>query len=260
MPVNCLISVHDMTVVVDKICSKPTSELKNVSCYLFRPSDWYDKQEASVVVVSDLHNFYRCIAVHCNTDVQLAKRNESGSPRDPGLWKSEDGLTERIRGEVTSFLQGVHGNGNLLGTEELLDDRLGDQNHARRTLSDRLRGIYMGSLVATDPMELLAVAFLTKTQVHIFEETGNGYELRAKHPFHVYSSQQPITLLRKSSTRGREHFDALIVNGSCKGFSTSAGGTSPLNVYACSANDEDRRITFQQLLNPSRLPLQDSLG
>jgi hypothetical protein len=226
-----------------------TCSLKRKMLLFFSSCDWYSKEAMSVVVVGDLHNFYRCIAVHCNTELQLAKRNESGSLRVPGVWKSEDELTDGIRREVLSFLQAQQAKGHLNDIEELVNDRFVDQHHLHRTLAERLRGICMQNLECVDPLEFSAVAYLAKTQIHVFEEIDAGYKLRTKYPCHVYSTRQPITLLYKVRVSGKEHFDVLLVDGCSKHHTAVRDGS--LNAYAYSATDEEKKITFEQLLNAS---------
>jgi hypothetical protein len=214
--------------------------------FCFRCCELYSKEDVTVVVVGDLLNFYRCVAVHCSSDLQLVKRNPSGTPRDPSTWTQEDKLTEEIKTRVSSLLKSS--SAQVQFAEDTFNDRVEDQNLSSETLPSRLRKILMRNRGHTDPLEFLAVAFLAKTQIHIFEEFANGYKLLTKYAHHAYSSRHPLTLLVKPRASGSEHFDVLVVNRSQRQHLTT-DGINPFDVLAQSAAEEDRKITFELLLS-----------
>jgi hypothetical protein len=200
----------------------------------------------SVVDVGEYRNFYRCIAVHCDTGLQSIERGTFRRPKLTEDWTYEDKLTEGIRSQVMSLLQSS-------SVRSQLDEyHRGDQNRSPEKLSNRLREIEKRNVGPADPLEFQAVAFLAKTQIHVFEESENSYKLLAKYGHHAYSSRRPLTLLKKPRAENSEYFCVLIVNSSRTQQCVSTGGGSPLDALAHSATDEDRNVTFEQLLNPDR--------
>jgi hypothetical protein len=214
-----------------------------------------------IPVYQDKQCFYRCIAACGSIELQEAKRLPLGYPEDCDLWTVEDDLADYIKTEVVSLLRSQCDNEELqqlcsqlsitlsrpvVRVAELLEHRIDD--------IERNNG-------NTDILEILAISYLAKTQLHVYDRNATGYRLKAKYPPHVYSSRQPIMLVYKPDDQQLgvpELFELLLMKNTIDSRQwTVADGYSLFTDYAQMATDEERKITFEQLICAGQIPQDD---
>jgi len=190
--------------------------------------------------------FYRYVAILGSEVLQQAKRDTCGYPSNLELKKLEDRLSENIRKEVLLLLQSSYDHGLLKQLGVDLNYSLCDLTWSNysTSLQQRISAIYQSN--ETDPLELLAVAYLTKSPVHLYQSDGTRYKLYAKYPLHAYSSRPPLLLCITSY----KYFKVLLV-GNCQNRWSVDSQIGMFKDYAQTADDEDKKITFEQLIDPS---------
>ena len=214
------------------------------------------KETRLILVRDDRRSFYRCIVTHGSVDLQNAKRRPDGSAEDYKLSENEEKWSDTVKIEVVTLLNSILESGQQLQqVNGLVDINLnGQPRKSHHPLHDRIRAI-SNSSGAVDMLEVLAVAYLAKTQVHFYQAAADiGYQLFAKYPPHVYSSRPPIVLVyqRDGGKLGREHFDVLLVKDKSRlSLSTSNNRNSFFEDCQRSATIEENSITFEQLNDPN---------
>jgi hypothetical protein len=194
------------------------------------------KNDVRVISMNqDALRLYRCIAVHGNVELQTAKRSDRDIPEIDNLRQLEDYLAGRIKAEVLSLVQSVCQN-----------------------TSTRIAKIAEGC-EHSDLLEMLAIAYLAKTPLHLYVRCEAGYRLHDICPSGSYSSRQPMKLLYKPDEphkEASETFDVLLLHmdnwKSCAWNLDNRCGT--FDEYAATASNDDKKITFQQLIDDGHSP------
>ena len=146
-------------------------------------------------------SLFQCIAVHMIKGLQSAPRTYNGTPADIELASIESVRASRIRATVAGFLETEME--NLIDkTDEWPVLLAATSQKTYSSLSDRIRA--MSS--ATEPvgyLELAAVSFLTKTQIHVYEDKCGGYVLLAKVGQGLFLRKTPISILYIPAKNGQ---------------------------------------------------------
>lgn len=192
---------------------------------------------------------YRCVAVCGNVELQQTHRSSTGASSDWNIEAFEHTLASRIRAEVISLFSSTNAQSKPL--DVALNYSLTCLPSGKcQSMAERIDAI-CSNTDRIDPLEVLAIAYLTKTQVHLYQNWNSDYKLYAKYPSHAYSSRQPILLVLSGATDGNS-FAVLIDKNSSRRWRDENKG-SVFEDFAKTAADEDMKITFEQLIDPSRM-------
>jgi hypothetical protein len=214
-----------------------------------------------IPVYQDKQSFYRCIAVHGSSELLDAKRLPLGYPEDCDLWTFEDDLAAGIKQEVVLLLQSKCENEEL---QQLCGQLSTTLSRPLRRVDDslqrRIEEIERNNK-DTDILEVLAVSYLTKTQLHVYQRDAAGYRLDAKYPPHAFASRPPIRLLYKPGDQQmgvRESFEVLLLKDGVCLRQWSMQGNSLFDEYAETAAEEDKKISFEKLIIPDNIRRENS--
>jgi hypothetical protein len=216
------------------------------------------EEDAQVIpVVVDERNFYRCIAVLGSVELQNGKQSSSTSGEECDLRKLEASLAAGIKREVVSQLKRVSEDVELQQLCCQLSTSLSRRAHVTDSLQQRIDAIDR-SHGYIDVLEVMAVSYLAKMQVHLFQRCDAGYKVFTKYPTLAYSSRPPIRLLYNpgdQSSGVRESFEVLQQkNESFVLQWTRDEGRSLFHDCALTAKAVDEDSSFKQLIVDELLP------
>ena len=230
---------------------------------------YFSSNSADILTTSDVSvikvracnkQLYRCLAVHFKDILREAGRwRFTGFLDDSDAEKVEDKLSADIRDEVLFFLTSQCNKDLLLKYKEVLVCGI-DGRSTCRSVELMMDSLKSGTPVY--PLEIIAVSYLAKAQVHVYQEHADGFKLFASFPLcrQAYSARQPIRLLYNQNGIGeycsRRVFSVLLLNPKSSNMMSSSkmemGVKLVLAEHGKTASDCDRNITFEQLLIDSR--------
>jgi len=191
---------------------------------------------------------YRCVAVFGNRNLREAERwHATPVPKDDKLKKIEEDLAKDIQSRVISLLESSFGQDQLQRLNVHLHYNLRSVSWDTNTTVEKRIAVIRRGLRKTDPLELLAIAHLMKTQIHLFHLESSAYRLFAKYPPHAYSLQSPIMLLYLA-----DGFDVILLNNR-ETQSTAPTASCMFEEFAQTTSVEDKKIRFEQLIDQSAI-------
>lgn len=210
-----------------------------------------DPEFKEIKVYPDGRCLFRCIAAHGVTSLRSATRSSLGCPLDDSFDKLETNLADRIRAEVVAFLK------NQMKTLKPLECTLPfilDKNmgHRYKSLDNRLQAMIKPGVFA-GYLEIMAVAFLAKIQVHVYKRDKLNYKLSAKLPVDMYESRNPVCVIyRPDTTRQSGHYDLLLGQHT----ETNCWAVTQCNILEHSAHDVRHDKAFYEIVDPSEPPVK----
>ena len=164
--------------------------------------------ETTIHVYGDGRCFFRCIAAFLNSSFRTATRFKSGKISSASLATEETLKADSLRVDVCKCLR--H-HTEMLSTmsqslQLLLDDTL---HHRFACIDDRICAMeHSATYVGT--VEMLAAAYLLRTQIHVYCYSSAEFKLIAKLPPNIYNLCKPVQLVYTADTPNRPgHFDLL---------------------------------------------------
>jgi hypothetical protein len=213
-------------------------------------------EETELIDVSDDGRcWFRCVAACGLQIIRGTSRNRFGKPTEKGVWELETAMADKIRGEVVNFLKSQkHIIAEFQTTLPFLLDREVGESYA--SIDNRITRMSSSAEYAGH-LEILAVAYLTKTPVHIYECRDSRYVLTMKVPPTAFTDRIPISVLHKRDTASQGgHFSLLHMkkhNSPICLSTDSDGSVFRLCTENTSSSDgtDSLDVQFRNLIDPS---------
>ena len=213
-----------------------------------------DISKNTVVVLGDGRCLFRCISVFLYKTLQVARRDGTGEVVDPNIHTDETLKADLLRNAVCTVLREHHSNisEKAANLPYLLDNNTG---YAYKSIDERIDAMARPKTFAGN-LELVALSFLMRIQIHLYRRSNDDVELVARIPTSLFAGNKPICLEYKVKNE-IGHFNLLI--GSYAAESSNDGGSFGTDLKHSvhdvlfrrlhNSSQRDREIKFIQVLD-----------